>query len=110
MKRQGLGTTSTTQCLAQRNTREFLLNEHLNKPVKKSLLQRLIMKAYALIQSSVDGSHGTGEPHVAGQLAQLINVKNKVWLVGFLEVATGYKAGFHLQLRPHAVVLHRFCP
>lgn len=67
-------------------------------------------RASVLIQSSVDGSQGAGEPHVAGQVAQLVNVKGKVWLVGFLEVATGYKAGFHLQLRPHAVVLHHFCP
>lgn len=62
--------------------------------------------ADALDHSPVDGSKGAGEPHVLGQLAQLVNVKDEVWLVGFLEVVARYKAGFYLQLRPHAAVSH----
>ena len=70
------------------------------------------VKAWAnvLVQSPIDGGQGVGELHVVGQLAQLVNVKDEVGLVSFLSVAIGYKAGFHLQLRMHAVVLLLFCP
>lgn len=61
--------------------------------------------AAALVLSPVDGSQRAGEPHVVGQLAQLINVKEE-WLCDFLVGVTGNKASFHLHLRPQAAVLH----
>lgn len=61
-------------------------------------------RADALVQSPVDGCQGAGKPHVVGQLAQLMNVKDEVWLVDFLDVVAGYETGFHLQLRPHTAV------
>lgn len=67
-------------------------------------------RADALVQSPVDGGQGAGEPHGVGQLAQLGNVEDEVWLVDFLDVVAGCEAGFHLQLRPHAAVLHLLCP
>lgn len=63
-------------------------------------------RADALVQSPVDGGQGAGEPHVVGQLAQLGNVKGEIRLFDLLDVVAGYKAGFHLHLRPHASVLH----
>lgn len=63
-------------------------------------------RADALVQLPVDGGQGAGEPHVVGQLAQLVNVKGEVWLGDFLDVVAGYKTGFHLQLRLHAAVWH----
>lgn len=43
------------------------------------------VKAWAnvLVQSPIDGGQGVGEPHVIGQFAQLINVKEEVGLVSF---------------------------
>ena len=65
---------------------------------------RVRCRADALVQSPVDGGQGAGKPHVVGQLAQLIYVKDEVWLVDFLNVVTGYKTGFHLQFRPRTAV------
>lgn len=73
---------------------------------RKQSLARVKGRADALVHLPVDGGQGAGEPHVAGQPAQLINVKDEVWLVGFFDVVAGYKTGFHLQLRPHAAVAH----
>ena len=59
-------------------------------------------RADGWVQSPVDGRQGAGELHVVGQLAQLGNVKGEERLDDLLALVAGYKAGFHLHLRPQA--------